>query len=45
MVVYSSLAGGSPVVDLKLSVLNVDDVTNDVEAGTEVVDDGNDDVK
>lgn len=33
------------MVDLKLSVLNVDDVPNDVEAGIEVVDDGNDDVK
>lgn len=33
------------MVDLKLSVLNVDDVTNDVEADIEVVDDGNDDVK
>lgn len=33
------------MVDLKLSAVKVDDVTNDVEAGIEVVDDGNDDVK
>lgn len=45
MVVYFSLARRPPVVDLKLSVVKVDDVTNDVETGTEVVVGGNDEVK
>lgn len=45
MVVYFSLARRPPVVDLKLSVVNVDDVTNDVETGIEVVVGGNVEVK
>lgn len=39
MVVYFSLARRPPVVDLKLSVVKVDDVTNEVVVG------GNDEVK
>lgn len=45
MVVYFSLARRPPVVDLKLSVVKVDDVTNDVETGIEVVVGGNVEVK
>lgn len=45
MVVYFSLARRPTVVDLKLSVVKVDDVTNDVETGIEVVVGGNVEVK
>lgn len=45
MVVYFSLARRPPVVDFKLSVVKVDDVTNDVETGIEVVVGGNVEVK
>lgn len=45
MVVYFSLARRPTVVDLKLSVVKVDDVTNDVETGIEVVVGGNDEAK
>lgn len=45
MVVYFSLARRPPVVGLKLSVVKVDDVTNDVETGIEVVVGGNDEAK